>query len=310
MKLLFKNKRGNEALDLLNSIPVESQLTVDIGRQASQFAVDSRDFQRAEDIARKMVTAHPDDFQERLWLVHILVKGGHQDDAEAVIRQAIDLSKTDSDRWITLVQFLIFTRHLDKAAKAIKEAEAALPPAQAPLALAQCCELVGKAYQGNDADETKQWYAEAKGWYEKAQAAHPNDLSVARRLAEFFRQTNQMAEAEAYLDAILKPGSTAKSTETVAWARRTLALTLASSSDPKQVHRALSILEPVSQTATVGKEATALEDIEDLQGIRPSAECAKNAFCIANRRLIYWNRWSVRIWPKPTTGSCWLTFTK
>ena len=37
----------------------------------------------------------------------------------------------------------------------------------------------------------KQWYAEAKGWYEKAKAAHPDDLSIARRLTEFFRRTKQ-----------------------------------------------------------------------------------------------------------------------
>ena len=71
--------------------------------------------------------------------------------------------------------------------------------------MAQCCELVGKAYEGSDEAETKRWYAQAKGWYEKAQAAHPDDLSIARRLTEFFLQTNQMAEAEAQLEAILKP---------------------------------------------------------------------------------------------------------
>ena len=129
MKLLFKNKRGSEALDLLNSIPVESQLASDLGRQASQFAVENRDFQRAEEIARKAVAANPADFQERLWLVQILVDSGRQAEAETEIRQAIDLSKSDPDRWITLVQFMVFTKQPEKAAKAIKEAEAALPPA-------------------------------------------------------------------------------------------------------------------------------------------------------------------------------------
>ena len=76
VKLLFKNKRGSEALDLLNSIPLESQLAGDLGRQASRFAVDSRDFQRAEEIARKMVAANSGDFQERIWLVQILLRAG------------------------------------------------------------------------------------------------------------------------------------------------------------------------------------------------------------------------------------------
>ena len=124
---------------------------------------------------------------------------------------------------------------------------------------------MGSAYEGTDEDETKQWYAKAKGWYEKAQAAHPDDLSIARRLTEFFRQTKQMAEVEAQLNAILKRGSNPQSAETVAWARRTLALTLASSTDPQRVRDALSILEPAGQTATGDQGAKALEDPEDLR---------------------------------------------
>ena len=123
VRLLFKNKRGSEALDLLNSVPLESQLTGDLGRQASRFAVDSRDFQRAEEIARKMVATNSGDFQERIWLVQILLSSGRQADAETEIRQAVELSKTDPDRWITLVQFMVVTKQLAKAEKAINDAE-------------------------------------------------------------------------------------------------------------------------------------------------------------------------------------------
>ena len=150
VKLLFKNKRGSEALDLLNSIPLESQLAGDLGRQASRFAVDSRDFQRAEEIARKMVAANSGDFQERIWLVQILLSSGRQAEAETEIRQAVELSKTDPDRWITLVRFMVITKQLAKAQKAIKDAEAFLPPDQVPLALAQCCEMMGRAYEQSD----------------------------------------------------------------------------------------------------------------------------------------------------------------
>ena len=54
VKLLFKNKRGTEALDLLNSIPLESQIAGDLGRQAASLAIENRDFQRAVEIARKL----------------------------------------------------------------------------------------------------------------------------------------------------------------------------------------------------------------------------------------------------------------
>jgi cellulose synthase operon protein C len=262
VKLLFKNKRGSEAIDLLHSIPEESQLAGDLERQAVALAVESKDFQRAEEIARKAVAAKPADFQERLLLVNILLAGEHRSEAETVMREAIALSKNDPDRWITLVKVLVLNKHFVEAAKAIKDAEANLPPPQAPLALAQCCELVGKAAEGVDEDQKKQWYAQAKGWYEKAQAAHPDDLSIARRLANFFLQTRQIAEVEAQLDAILKPGAKPQSAETVAWARRSLALTYARSADVQKVRKALLLLEPAGKP-TVGGGANALQDPED-----------------------------------------------
>ena len=49
------------------------------GGRRSQFAVESQDFQRAEEIARKVVNANPGDFQERLWLVQVLLASGHPD---------------------------------------------------------------------------------------------------------------------------------------------------------------------------------------------------------------------------------------
>jgi cellulose synthase operon protein C len=258
VKLLFKNKRGSEVIDLLHSLPEESQLAGDLERQAVASAVESKDFQSAKEIARKAVAANPADFQERLSLVRILMASDHPSEAETVIREAIDLSKNDPDRWIALVKVLLLNKHLVEAAKAIKDAEASLPKSEAPLTLAQCCELMGKACE--KIEDQKQWYALAKGWYEKAQAIHPDDLSIPRRLTNFFLQTKQIAEVEAQLDAILKRGARPQNAETVAWARRTLALTLAS--DPQRVRDALSILEPAAQA---GQGAKALEDPEDLR---------------------------------------------
>jgi tetratricopeptide (TPR) repeat protein len=263
VKLLFKNKRGSEAIDLLHTIPAESQLAGDLERQAVALAVESRDFQHAEEIARKAVAAKPNDFEERLLLVSMLLAGERPSEAEAEIREAIALSKSDPDRWITLVKVLVRNKHLVEAAKAIKDAEANLPPPQAPLALAECCELVGKASEGTDEDK-KKWYAQAKGWYEKAQAAHLDDLSIARRLANFFLRTRQIAEVEAQLDAILKRGTRPRNAETVAWARRALAWVYAKSADVQKVRKALTLLEPAGQP-TVGGGANGLEDPEDMR---------------------------------------------
>jgi tetratricopeptide (TPR) repeat protein len=270
VKLLFKLKRGSEAIDLINSIPVAPQLASDLGRQALSFAVENRDFERAEEIARKAIIAKPGDFQERIWLVQILLARGRQTDAERVMRAAVELSKSDPDRWIVLVQFLALTKQLDKAATVIKDAEAILPESQAPLALAQCCGLLGRAYEGNDEAQKIHWYALAKRWYEKALADHPGDLAIARRLTDFFVQTRQMSEVETHLEAILKQSSNSQSTETKAWARRTLAVALASSTDPDRVRRALAVLEPK------GPAGATLQDPDDLRALARVLDAQRN----------------------------------
>ena len=264
VRLLFKNKRGSEALDLLNSVPLESQLIGALGRQVSSFAVDNRDFQRAELIARKMVELNAGDFQERIWLVQILLSSGRQAEAETEILQAVDLSKADPDRWITLVQFMVITKQLKKAEKAIRDAEANLPTDQAPLAMAQCCQLIGRAYELSDSEAMKQWYAQAAAWYEKAKVVAPDDFSIVRRLTDFYLQTKQIAKAEAQLNAILKESAKSRSAERVAWARRTLALAL--STDRQRVHDALALLDNVGSQTTTGDQGTvASEDPEDLR---------------------------------------------
>ena len=63
-------------------------------------------------------------------------------------------------------------------------------------------------------------------------------MMVARRLTEFYVQTKQMDEVEAQLGPILKSAANPNNAEIKAWARRTLALALASSTDPQRLRRA------------------------------------------------------------------------
>jgi len=195
-----------------------------------------------------------------------LLSSGDQAAAETALRKAVDFSKSDPDRWITLVWFMVFTKQPEKAEQAIRSAEANLPQSQAPLALAQCCELIGQSYEAGKTDGAmKKWYAEAKTWYEKAQYAKPDDLSIKRRLTEFFFKTKQMSEAKSQLDAILKQGGGAKTTDTIAWANRTRALVDAYDADYQQVRKALSYFEPPGQPAASGQEGKTLKDPEDLR---------------------------------------------
>ena len=257
IRLLFVTGRGSDALQLMNRIPSVSQF-IDLGRLASRYAVENRDFRQAEEIARQAVKARPDDFQERIWLVKVLMDSGKLPEAEAEIRKAIDESKTDPNRWTALVEFLVLTKQPQKAQQAVREAEANLP--KAPLALAQCCETMGRSYQeANLTDQAKTWYDEARQWFVKALAARkdPNDPTIDRQLAAFFLRTNQIAEAQKQLQEILsrKDGNPGKTT--VTWARRGLALTYIAG-NPREPAKALDILEP-------GGHQVDVDDPEDLR---------------------------------------------
>ena len=268
VQLLFKTEQGDRALELLSKIPMESQLASE-ERQAARFAVENRDFQHALQIARKAVQANPGDFKERIWLVQILLASEQQAEAAKELRDAVNLAPSDPDRWVALVTFLILAKKMPEAEVVIKDAETKLPPSKAPLALALCCEKMGRAYNGTDNAETKKWNDVARSWYEKAQAAEPANLSIIQRLTEFFLQSRQTDEAQKYLEAI-RQGGGAKNTKTTAWANRALALVLANGADRTKASKALAIFEPDGKPVPAGQEGKILErknlgDTEDLR---------------------------------------------
>ena len=256
VQLLFETGRAPEALELTSRIPAGTQVASDLGRFTAQVALASRDFQQAEEIARKAVAARPEDFQERLWLAQVLVDGGHPADAEAALREAVNLAKTDPQRWIILVNFLIKTKQMAKAEQVVREAEANLT--KDPVALALCCELMGKGHEKDPTPEpTKKWYAQARRWYDQARTVGGDELTVARRLTDFLLRTNQVAEAEKQLGELLDRAEKAKSAATAAWARRTLAQVLLTADDPAKKRRALDLFGPA------GRDGPASEDTDD-----------------------------------------------
>jgi tetratricopeptide (TPR) repeat protein len=255
VQLLFAAGRGHEAVDLYNRIPAATQVAGDLGRFTAQAALASRDFQQAEQIARKAVAARPEDFAERLWLVQILLQSSRANEAEAELRQAVALAPSDPQRWIILVNFLIQTNQLLEAERTVQAAVA--PLSKDPMALALCCELMGWASEKILTEELmKKWFAEARAWYDRAKASGSDELVVARRLTDFLLRTKQVAEAEKQLREILNRADQAKSAATVAWARRSLAqVYLATGKKPQ----ALALFEPAGRPGPAG------ENPEDLR---------------------------------------------
>ena len=164
-------------------------------------------------------------------------------EAEKELRDAVNLSRGDPDRWIALVTFLISKQQPVQAEKVIRDAEAKLleiTPSKAPIALALCCEKMARAHDGNmdQVAEVKRWNDEARAWYEKAQAAKPEDLSIKRRLTEFSSKADRWKRPK-NLEVIRRQSAGAENTETTTWANRAFA------SDPRQRNRSYPVKQSV-----------------------------------------------------------------
>ncbi len=242
IELLFLAGRGSEALEIYSHIPAIGQQPGGLEQMMSEVALRHRDIRQAEELARKAVAASPGDFRARVWLVNLLIGEGRRDEAEVILRDAVAADKADPDRWANLVTFLAqVIRQPEKAEQVVRDAEASI--AKAPLVLAQCCGIVGKAYEAGEPERAKSWYAQARHWFDEAQKAlkDPGDLTVKRRLAEFLLKTNEADGAEGPLKEILARTADGKSPDLAVWARRNLAM-LYAQGNPPRIAEALALL--------------------------------------------------------------------
>ena len=117
------------------------------------------------------------------------------------------------------------------------------------MAFAECCEFVGRGYEGSSTDAVKKWYGEAKSYFEKAQRTNPDDLSITVGSHSFLSIPSRSTRPSHTLEAILNRGSATRPPLRCAWARRgALASTLVAKGDPEQARKALALFEATEQT--------------------------------------------------------------
>ena len=114
-----------------------------------------------------------------------------------------------------------------------------MPPADAPLALAQCYEVIGDTEQATQR-------------YEAALALTPNDPFALRKVAEFYFRINHLAAAEPHLKRLAAEALKIEP-EDKRWAKRALALALKGHGNYPSLEDALRLInqnladEPASQ---------------------------------------------------------------
>jgi tetratricopeptide (TPR) repeat protein len=226
IQLLFAKQRYDDARRLLHQFEgQQANFSAGMNQLSASVALQEKEFDRAVETARK-TAAGSKNYQSHLWLGQVLgvvarqAKADGQTkkaaelsaEAEKAFRYAVELEPKVATTWVTLVQFLSAGGAKEQAERAIQEASQKIPAKDAPLALAQCYEVM----QNLDAAQKK---------YEAALAAAKDDPLTVHAAADFYFRTRKSKEAEVQLTRIVD-GKVASPETDVLWARRQLAVIL------------------------------------------------------------------------------------
>lgn len=244
VQLLSAQQRYSEADKLLRQMDkMEVPITPELMHLWVQLLIQQGEFDSAVAKARQAVSEKSDDYGEHLWLGRILSvaarrakaqKNKKQADefvaeAEKSLRRAIELKSDIAETWVALVEFLGSVDKTGDAMEAISQAQRKIPADKAPLALAQCYEVIEK----ND---------KALEQYTLALAATPDDPAVIRSVVNFYQQIGKTTEAEAQLQRIIDEKVKVDDAN-MAWARRQMAVIIAAKGGMKNMEMARALIE-------------------------------------------------------------------
>jgi predicted Zn-dependent protease len=225
--LLYQRRRYREADQVFRRLAEPSRLQGRMAQWAAESALHSRALERALDLAHQAVPADTRDGQAVVWLGQLLSSAGRAAEAEATLRRAADLNPGNPDPWVALVQHLNQTKQRARVEETIEEAGKRLAPKAAALGKARCYETIGQMRQ-------------ADSLYQVALSARATEVSTLQAVAGFYLRADRPDEAEPILRRLLEPPVRA-SHQVIAWARRQLALVLAS--HPARVEEALALVD-------------------------------------------------------------------
>jgi tetratricopeptide (TPR) repeat protein len=238
--LLVARRRYLEADQIIRRLQVlQSQLTTEMAHVATEVSLRLNDGERALSLVSQ-AAADSKDANEHIWAGRVFSALGRSDDAERRFRKALELDETSSVAWLSLIKHFGRTSQTEKANAALAEAERKIPPAEAPLAVADALDAIGGRFDD----------AEAK--YKSALAVAPREIPVVRRVAEFYLRNSRPKEAEPLL-AMIVDAQPVKPDDRV-WGRQNLAQALLNRGTLDSLRKALALIEenltakPASET--------------------------------------------------------------
>lgn len=230
VQLLVSRRRFDEAREQLNAARAKSSnLTPELNKQAVEIALNERDSsEQIVEAAKKLVNENSKDYRDFLWIGMVYVSVDRKNEAESALRRACELGPDQPETITSLVSFLVRNDRIADAKREIERAKSTLPPEKQARALAACYETVGDK-------------AEAEKLYIALEKESPNDLGIMRSRAIFHLTHGELDKAAVLFRKIIDYSEAGS--ELRRWARRTLAIALATTGEFARTNEALTLIQ-------------------------------------------------------------------
>jgi tetratricopeptide (TPR) repeat protein len=258
VRLLVEADRLDDAEEVIRRFQQQETPSVELARMGAEIALRQHNIGRALELARLAAPADAKDYGRLIWLGQILARCAQPVEAEEVLRRAVELRSDLAETWIALIAHQVRARNVPDAERTLASMHGKLPANQEPLAVAICSEVLGRF------DRAEQEYA-------LAMKRRPDDGLVLQRAACFHLRLNHLQKAEPLLRRMLSPDVNLPELNQ-AWARRQLALVLASLGGEARYQEAKKLLQQNQRGGTdsvLDRRADAL-----VQATRPEKRSA------------------------------------
>ncbi len=230
VELLTGAERYEEADNALRYLRGPALADSDFARLVAFVAVRRHDPRRA----LKLLEANraPEDgkhYRALLWDGRLLAEANQTDEAEKKFRAALRLADHEPEPYVTFVQFLARQKREKEAEAVLEQARRRLPKNRVEMVLSQCYEALGRTRS-------------AEVGYREALNSNRQDATTVRRVAAFYWSAGRLADAEPLLRDIVEKRVKEPSTDDQNWARRHLAVLLASGTDYGRFREALALV--------------------------------------------------------------------
>ncbi|MBL8821530.1 MAG: tetratricopeptide repeat protein [Planctomycetia bacterium] len=241
VQLLTARRRPNEARQILAQAMSQSSGTSAFSKLEAELTLSEADSKQMEKVlaqARQAIRSDSKDYRDHLWLGNVHWAAQDRKGAEESFRKAIALAQDEPDAWATWLVYLVRMDRKPEAAQELKRAEALLKE-KANYALVPYYESLEE-------------FDKAESYFVKLVESRPNDAPLFQSLIGFYFRQGQMVKAETLLKKYIE--SAKVDATTLAWARRTYALTLAAKGDYAQYKEALDLVEGNLKTNSISPE--------------------------------------------------------